>query len=219
MTWLKEFGLSRNKVEAIPSAISHLTSLEMLSLSNNKFRQFPLHISNMTSLKVLYLSNNKLESIPSEISHLTSLEKLYLYRNQLQTLPASMCLLTNLERLWLEVNPLDPNRTPMQPEEYRDKARVQAALSLLEPKWLKWQYEGINIHNELRKGYKCCFLLSFIMLLILGIGMARVDRMIHSTHKEVVVILALAWLKGDESSFPFDIMPLEMLFFIFRELI
>jgi len=63
------------------------------------------------------------------------------------------------------------------------------------------------------------FLTLLCLLILLGIGMARVDRMTPLTHKEVVVILALAWLKGDESSFPFDIMPLEMLFFIFRELI
>jgi len=143
---LKKLFLGNNQLDSLPIKICELTSLEELSLPFNKFTQFPLHITNVTSLKELDLSYNKLESIPSEISHLTSLEWLHLDNNQLHTLPASMCLLTNLERLFLQSNPLDPNRTPLKPKGYYDKASVQAALSLLEPKWLKWQYEGINIH-------------------------------------------------------------------------
>jgi len=101
LTQLEILDLSWNRLNNLPSEISHLACLKTLILKGNGLTSFPSAIACLSQLQDLDLSENGFMSISPEIACLTQLKTLRLYDNQLTSLPREICGLKRLHTLQL----------------------------------------------------------------------------------------------------------------------
>lgn len=105
---LKKIGLSKNRIDSLPSNIGDLSTLPLyhLNLSENNIRTVPSSIGDLKQLRVLRLDGNALTQIPDEIGDLSGLiNKLYLNDNYMTDLPISLAELP-VEVMYLQNNNL-----------------------------------------------------------------------------------------------------------------
>lgn len=101
--------------QALPAAITALTSLTLLSMAQNRLASLPDSLPlHLTSLVTLQLASNLLDSLPASFSALTCLSLLDLSKNRLASAPPCLRPLSAMNRLVLAGNPpLIASRLPL----------------------------------------------------------------------------------------------------------
>ena len=100
----KEFYLSRNFFQKMPSMIAGMDSLEVFDISGNQITVIPEQFGQLTNLKIFKMNDNNVDVIPGCIGNLTNLEELALGGNKLTQLPDEIGNLKNLKTLTLDRN-------------------------------------------------------------------------------------------------------------------
>lgn len=84
MTLLEEFGISQNKLTALPESIGNLTFLQELNVTFNELTNLPESIGELSSLRWLDLQGNQLSVLPASIANISdTLEILFVNQNQI----------------------------------------------------------------------------------------------------------------------------------------
>jgi len=115
MPQLTELRMESNALQALPAAITALTSLTLLSMAQNRLASLPDSLPlHLTSLVTLQLASNLLDSLPASFSALTCLSLLDLSKNRLASAPPCLRPLSAMNRLVLAGNPpLIASRLPL----------------------------------------------------------------------------------------------------------
>lgn len=101
----KVLNLSNRNLDAVPSYVFGMNSLEELDLSHNALTgALPGEIRQLKSLKVLKVNDNLMTGVPAEVGQLSKLEVLDLSNNQLTGLPNELGNLKNLKTFNLSGN-------------------------------------------------------------------------------------------------------------------
>ena len=104
---LLEVSMPDNRLEAIPTSMSSLTSMTRLDLSNNRITKISVVLGTWLQLQSLDLSGNMLTELPGTIGNLKLLTVMRLSHNRLTVLPPFMAKLVNLRELYVQNNELD----------------------------------------------------------------------------------------------------------------
>jgi Leucine-rich repeat (LRR) protein len=141
---LTSLNLEKQRLDAWPPKLEHLSKLEELRLGKTGLTALPESIGRLSRLKVLDLRFNHLSRLPDGIGRLVRLRALDLSNNHLETLPKSMSGLTQLETLDLRGNPL-PGADLLLPP------KIQLFLSKLT--WIRfpedWRDPGACLESQL----------------------------------------------------------------------
>lgn len=96
---LRILNLEKNKLTALPDFIVAFDQLEELNIGRNKLETFPVQVCRMRSIKNLIMNRNKVESIPECISYLSNLRYLDLYDCPIGKLPDAFESLKELKEI------------------------------------------------------------------------------------------------------------------------
>ncbi|XP_008334713.1 leucine-rich repeat-containing protein 2 isoform X1 [Cynoglossus semilaevis] len=101
MTYLKEWHVSRTRIQKLPDYLALFTQLTVMDVPKNAIAELPPEIGKLTELRELNVSYNQLSKVPPELGNCEKLEKLELAGNRsLSELPfelRNLQLLTHLD--------------------------------------------------------------------------------------------------------------------------
>lgn len=101
---LTNLDLHTNKLQSVPSEISHLKHLRRLNIAINQIEEIPDSIGELKCLEWLNINDNKLTELPESIGELRNLIKFGIVQNQLEHLPDSIGRLSLLCKLDMRRN-------------------------------------------------------------------------------------------------------------------
>ncbi|EAA04662.4 AGAP006993-PA [Anopheles gambiae str. PEST] len=100
--------ISKNKLTAVPSGITHLSSLlTELNVSFNLLQTVPAFFSQFDKISYLNLSNNQMTDLPEVVGLLVTLRELNVISNQLKRIPDCVYELRGLEILLASGNQIE----------------------------------------------------------------------------------------------------------------
>jgi hypothetical protein len=117
---VRELVWSARGLDALPSGVSNLATLEFLQVSGNSFVTLPDSLTSLERLWFLSLSVNALTTLPEDLGDLGELKYLWLDSNALTAVPESVTQLTKL--YWLR---LDNNQITLLPERIGDLKNLE----------------------------------------------------------------------------------------------
>jgi leucine-rich repeat protein SHOC2 len=103
---LKEFRVSDNALEGVPSSLGKLRLLQLLDISFNQISLLPSEIGQCASLKTFRARGNRIRVIPEDFSKIPQLEELSVDHNPLVRLPIRVATMNTLKKLQYDIDNL-----------------------------------------------------------------------------------------------------------------